>query len=104
MKKFLSILLLVCLLWGLALPAAAEGGTLTTLYVQVVGERRYSKGVTVPVGISRTVKFYIKEEAGYTEVEATPVVENSTIFYTKKATDIDAACGVKLNNVKLLTY
>lgn len=32
------------------------------------------------------------------------VVENSTIFYTKKATDIDTACGVKLNNVKLLTY
>ena len=80
MKKFLSILMLACLLaLGMALPAAAEGGTLTTLYVQVVGERRYSKGVTVPVGISRTVKFYIKEEAGYTEVEATPVVENSTI-------------------------
>lgn len=32
------------------------------------------------------------------------VIENSTIFYTKKATDIDAACDVKLNNVRLLTY
>ncbi len=32
------------------------------------------------------------------------VIENSTIFYTKKASEIDAACGVKLNNVKLLTY
>ena len=32
------------------------------------------------------------------------VIENSTIFYTKKATDIDAACDVKLNKVNLLTY
>lgn len=32
------------------------------------------------------------------------VIENSTFFYTKKATDIDATCDVKLNNVKMLTY
>ena len=34
MKKFLSILLLVCLLWGLALPAAAEGEAPGKLYAK----------------------------------------------------------------------
>lgn len=32
------------------------------------------------------------------------VIENCTIFYTGTAQDIDAACGVKLSNVKLQTY
>ncbi len=31
-------------------------------------------------------------------------ISNSTIFYTKTATDIDTTCDVKLNNVKLVTY
>jgi len=31
-------------------------------------------------------------------------VKNSTIFYTQTATDIDNACDVKLQNVKLITY
>ncbi len=31
-------------------------------------------------------------------------IENSTIFYTSKATDIDAACGIKLSGVKLSTF
>lgn len=32
------------------------------------------------------------------------VIENSTIFHTGTAQDIDAACGVSLSNVKLQTY
>lgn len=32
------------------------------------------------------------------------VIENSSIFYTKTATDIDPTCGVTLNNVKLQTF
>ncbi len=31
-------------------------------------------------------------------------IANSTIFYTKKAKDIDADCDIKLDNVKLVTY
>ena len=31
-------------------------------------------------------------------------IANSTIFYSNKATDIDADCDIKLDNVKLVTY
>ena len=31
-------------------------------------------------------------------------IDNSTIFYTQKDKDIDAACDIKLNNVRFVTF
>ena len=56
MRKFLSILMLVCLLCGLALPAGAEGEP--QLYVKV-GDNYFDE-LTIPEGFSRTVAFYTK--------------------------------------------
>lgn len=59
MRKFLSILMLVCLLCGLALPAAAEGEP--QLYVKVGGLR--DTKLTVPEGfVKKTIKFYADED------------------------------------------
>ena len=78
MKKFLSILLLVCLLWGLALPAAAEGEP--HLYVNT-GENTYSTEVlTVPAGLTRQFSFYTSADGtSHTEVTAAPTSSDTTV-------------------------
>ena len=77
MRKFLSILMLACLLCGLALPAAAEeAGTPVQLYVKDGASDNYLTDITMSEGFSRTVVLYIKNEGDtYTPVsEGTPSV------------------------------
>lgn len=77
MRKFLSILMLVCLLCGLALPAAAEeAGTPVQLYVKDGASDNYLTDITMSEGFSRTVVLYTKNEGDtYTPVsEGTPSV------------------------------
>ena len=77
MRKFLSILMLACLLCGLALPAAAEeAGTPVQLYVKDGASDNYLTDITMSEGFSRTVVLYTKNEGDtYTPVsEGTPSV------------------------------
>lgn len=70
MRKFLSILMLACLLCGLALPAGAEeSGTPVQLYVRDGASDNYLTGITISEGFSRTVVLYTKNEGDtYTPV------------------------------------
>lgn len=83
MRKFLSILMLVCLLCGLALPAGAEEpGTPVQLYVKDGASDNYLTGITMSEGFSRTVGLYImNEDSTYSLVsEGTPsVTGNATL-------------------------
>ena len=77
MRKFLSILMLVCLLCGLALPAGAEEPvTPVQLYVKDGENENYLTDITMSEGFSRTVVLYTKNEGDtYTPVsEGTPSV------------------------------
>ncbi|MCI7727041.1 MAG: hypothetical protein MSH58_07895 [Clostridiales bacterium] len=77
MRKFLSILMLACLLCGLALPAGAEeAGTPVQLYVKDGASDNYLTDITMSEGFSRTVVLYTKNEGDtYTPVsEGTPSV------------------------------
>lgn len=80
MRKFLSILMLACLLWGLALPAGAEGEP-AQLYVKVGG--LCDTKLTVPEGfVKKTIKFYSDEDC------TTEVVPNTLdTEYVKLAED-----------------
>lgn len=80
MRKFLSILMLVCLLCGLALPAGAEGEP-AQLYVKVGG--LCDTKLTVPEGfVKKTIKFYADEDC------TTEVVPNTLdTEYVKLAED-----------------
>lgn len=63
MRKFLSILMLVCLLCGLALPAGAEEpGTPVQLYVKDGASDNYLTGITMYEGFSMNLGLYIKNE------------------------------------------
>lgn len=78
MRKFLSILMLACLLCGLALPAGAEGEP--QLYVKV-GDNYFDE-LTIPEGFSRTVAFYTKngETDEYVLLSTgTPFTENTAV-------------------------
>ena len=80
MRKFLSILMLACLLCGLALPAGAEEpGTPVQLYVKDGASDNYLTDITMSEGFSRTVGLYIKnEDDTYSPVsEGTPSVTGS---------------------------
>ena len=83
MRKFLSILMLACLLCGLALPAAAEeAGTPVQLYVKDGASDNYLTDITMSEGFSRTVVLYTKNEGDtYTPVsEGTPSVTGRAIW------------------------
>ena len=71
MKKFLSILLLVCLLWGLALPAAAEGEAPGKLYAKQ-HEGTWTDSLTITQNVPTKVWFS-------TEGTEAPVVITGTI-------------------------
>ena len=64
MRKFLSILMLVCLLCGLALPAAAEGEepTPAQLYVKGEDDTDYQTSLSFQTGNTLTVRFYKSAE------------------------------------------
>lgn len=57
MRKFLSILMLTCLLCGLALPAAAEGEE-TQLFAKFDESVTPQNALTIPKGLSRTITFF----------------------------------------------
>ena len=57
MRKFLSILMLVCLLCGLALPAGATGEE-TQLFAKFDESTTPQKELTIPKGLSRTITFF----------------------------------------------
>ena len=63
MRKFLSILMLVCLLCGLALPAGAEGegggSTTAKLYAKTGSGEEYLESLTFVTGETLTARFYI---------------------------------------------
>ena len=71
MKKFLSILLLACLLWGLALPAAAEGEAPGKLYAKQ-HEGTWTDSLTITQNVPTKVWFS-------TEGTEAPVVITGTI-------------------------
>ena len=63
MRKFLSILMLMCLLCGLALPAGAEEpGTPEPVQLYVKDGTSYLAGITISEGFSRNLGLYIKNE------------------------------------------
>lgn len=77
MRKFLSILMLACLLCGLALPAGAEEpGTPEPVQLYVKDGTSYLAGITISEGFSRMVGLYIKnQDSTYSPVsEGTPSV------------------------------
>ena len=62
MRKFLSILMLACLLCGLALPAGAEGegdgSTTAKLYAKTGSGEEYLESLTFVTGETLTARFY----------------------------------------------
>lgn len=99
MRKFLSILMLVCLLCGLALPAGAEEpGTPepVQLYVKDDTSDKYLTGITMYEGFSRKVGLYTKNEDNtYTPVaEGTPsVTGNATLDVGSTLSDCMVKAG-----------
>ena len=57
MRKFFSILMLICLLWGMVLPARAEGGT-ARLYAQTGDGADYRTRLTFEAGETLSARFY----------------------------------------------
>lgn len=57
MRKFLSILMLSCLLWGMVLPAGAEGKT-AQLYAQTGDGTDYRTSLTFEAGETLSARFY----------------------------------------------
>ena len=85
MKKFLSILMLACLLCGMVLPAAAEEVSLAQLYARLEDEDEYVTELTIPVGLKREVSFFTKKDEEYVEVTAAPVISDDAIVELKGA-------------------
>ena len=81
MKKFLSILLLVCLLWGLALPAAAEGEAPGKLYAKQ-HEGTWTDSLTITQNVPTKVWFS-------TEGTEAPVVITGTISHSSANVTIE---------------
>ena len=90
MRKFLSILMLACLLWGLALPAAAEGEP--QLYVKV-GDGTCTNQLTIAEGFTQTVKFYT-DAGGNTPFTATPSIADETNI---SLTTVESSYQIKAN-------
>lgn len=90
MRKFLSILMLVCLLCGLALPAGAEGET--QLYVKV-GDGTCTNQLTIAEGFTQTVKFYT-DAGGNTPFTATPSIADETNI---SLTTVESSYQIKAN-------
>lgn len=67
MRKFLSILMLACLLCGLALPAGAEGegggSTTAKLYAKTGSGEEYLESLTFVTGETLTARFYTSNTA-----------------------------------------
>lgn len=57
MRKFFSILMLICLLWGMVLPARAEGET-AQLYAQTGDGADYRTRLTFEAGETLSARFY----------------------------------------------
>lgn len=95
MRKFLSILMLACLLCGLALPAGAEGEP-AQLYVKV--GTAYHDSLSIPEGFSKTVAFYTKNEETNEYVPlstGTPFTENTAVFLSGNVDN----CIIEANSV-----
>ena len=95
MRKFLSILMLVCLLCGLALPAGAEGEP-AQLYVKVGTD--YHDSLSIPEGFSKTVAFYTKNEETNVYVPlstGTPFTENTAVSLSGNVDN----CIIEANSV-----
>lgn len=67
MRKFLSILMLICLLWGMVLPAGAEGegggSTTAKLYAKTGSGEEYLESLTFVAGETLTARFYTSNAA-----------------------------------------
>ena len=70
MKKFLSILMLVCLLLGMVLPVAAEGEP-SPLYAQEGDNTEFQTSLTFEAGQSLSARFYTGNTAGSSVITAT---------------------------------
>ncbi len=95
MRKFLSILMLVCLLCGLALPAGAEGEP-AQLYVKVGTD--YHDSLSIPEGFSKTVAFYTKNEETNVYVPlstGTPFTKNTAVSLSGNVDN----CIIEANSV-----
>ena len=95
MRKFLSILMLACLLCGLALPAGAEGEPVQ-LYVKVGTD--YHDSLSIPEGFSKTVAFYTKNEETNVYVPlstGTPFTENTAVSLSGNVNN----CIIEANSV-----
>ncbi|MCI6227363.1 MAG: hypothetical protein MR636_01280, partial [Clostridiales bacterium] len=69
MRKFLSILMLACLLCGMVLPAGAEGEP-AQLYAKVGDGASYQTNLTFEAGNTLTAKFYISNSDDSTAIVA----------------------------------
>ena len=90
MKKFLSILMLACLLAvGMALPAAAEGEeTPTELYAQFEDSDEYVKELTIPADLRKEIFFFTKEGDSYKPVTSIPAAADSSVVEIKKELNV----------------
>ena len=93
MRKFLSILMLACLLCGLALPAGAEGEP--QLYVKV-GDNACTDTLIIPKGLTRTVSFYT-DETGSTPLLGAEIPTSSDSASVALTSDSD---GYKITALK----
>lgn len=91
MRKFLSILMLACLLCGLALPAGAEGEP-AQLYVKV-GNNACTDTLTIAEGFTQTVTFYT-DAGGNTPFTATPSIADKTNI---SLTTVESSYQIKAN-------
>lgn len=92
MRKFLSILMLVCLLCGLALPAAAEGEP--QLYAKVEGGS-CTNTLTIAEGFTQTVRFY-SDAGGTTALAGAPSITDETNI---SLTAVEDGYQIKANKV-----
>lgn len=70
--------MLACLLWGMVLPAAAEGEP--TLYAKLEDEGDYLTELTIPVGLSRQFSFYTSADGiSYEAVTAAPTSSDTAV-------------------------
>ena len=58
MRKFFSILMLICLLWGMVLPAGATEGETARLYAQTGDGTDYRTRLTFEAGETLSARFY----------------------------------------------
>ena len=86
MRKFLSILMLACLLaLGMALPAAAEG---TELYAQFEDSDEKVKELTIPADLRKEVFFFTKEGDSYKPVTSIPAAADPSVVEITKEPNV----------------